>query len=629
MPTPVHVVWVAAGTPWSDALLPGEGVRAIRIVQSEGHEGAAYVTLERPSAGLLAPGQPSYAWIVAVPDDDGPPVPRFYGRVIAGPASSGGYFADLELDCRPVDTRAAITEALAPLKVAPGYDPLYHDVENDADPVEVLDGWPRALYVDQTTGAITTTHIISGDGDPPVLLDQALIDGDSVEYVATGAPIPHVDVTVEAQWTQRGNGTIDLGEYLRRTHGPTIKTASPPSHFATRWWREGEDLEGGYVVQSTNLIPQYPGYIPKSSEIGSLATKVVKPYSLIPWYSLWRPLSAGSSGSRSVSGPSAVMLLQAYRPEMSVSWSFSGRRVERVVCRVEGLAQDVGQISPEAEELSVRLPDIAGGTDDAPAVQGAASVVFGPGIVTPSDDPIPPIGDPMRGSFFLTDRGKQAAAHAFQIAATRIIASQRCIEVSFRLPGLPRAGLALTTAKAVTITSPRLPGGQATGKVIDLEIVKGNGAEEIRVVLGVSVGIAPTLPEPPTEDNGYVATGYVTPGYIWAPGAPLWFGLEAPVILADWSDQIPPGLLGLTGITADSFVVSSSVTMQTDEQLAYLRPDYTTNFLPIWRGDDPVLTKVELTLQPLAPDTIEHTITASLLSPVGIQGGIDLAAEAT
>lgn len=574
-PCPVHVVWCGPGQPWADALLPGEGVRSVDISEQEGVEPTCRLTVERPSAGLLAASRPSHAWVVATPDDGGPPVPLFYGRVVGAPRMTSGQFATVELDARPDDLRGAIAAALAPLKVAPEFDPLFLRPEDADDPAEVLDGWPRVMHVDRVTGAVSTVDIVTGTDAAPVVLDPSWIDGQSVEYSAVGAPLPHVDLTIEAQWTQRGTGVVDLGAYLRKTHGRTIKTLSPDTDFSQAWWTMGETLGPGYTALSA-----------------SLAAQIVLPRSW-PGVGFWHR------------GAFYTYPLQTYTPYLTARWEYEQRRVEAFTCRVTGTAQAVGQASPEPEALALRLPDVgAVGEDGSPAPLGAVG----------------------RASFFLIDRGRAAAAHGLHVAATRIIASQRCIRVSFRLPGLRREALALTAASVVTVPSPLLPGGQATGKIESMGIRKGDGTEEIHVTLAVSVGHVPE-PVAVADGNGYVEDGYVTPGYIVAAGSPIDLGVSQPLVVADWSDQMPTtGLVNLTSVTAADLVVESSVEWQAAEQeaagrVAEAAREWPTGVITA----NP--TRVTVTLRPMAPGEAAHTIAATVLQSVGAAGGIDLSAE--
>ena len=122
-----------------------------------------------------------------------------------------------------------------------------------------------------------------------------------------------------------------------------------------------------------------------------------------------------------------------------------------------------------------------------------------------------PIGDLRRRAYFTTERGNRSVAYLANIAAARLLASARCVEISFELPFSHAAGLSLRHSGR--ISDPRLPGGTATGKITSYSIYADGSSGEVgcKVTLGCTPGYGgsvPTLAGTPM----YAAEDYVS-GY--------------------------------------------------------------------------------------------------------------------
>jgi hypothetical protein len=114
-----------------------------------------------------------------------------------------------------------------------------------------------------------------------------------------------------------------------------------------------------------------------------------------------------------------------------------------------------------------------------------------------------PIGDLRRRAYFTTERGHASVAYLANIAAARLLASARCVEISFEVPFSHAASLSLR--KSGSILDPRLPGGGATGKIKSYTIFADGSSGETgcRVTLGCTPG-----------DGGSLMLDPGTPGYV-------------------------------------------------------------------------------------------------------------------
>jgi hypothetical protein len=123
-----------------------------------------------------------------------------------------------------------------------------------------------------------------------------------------------------------------------------------------------------------------------------------------------------------------------------------------------------------------------------------------------------PIGDPGRSSFFPTDRGQLAVQYPLLVARASLAQAARAAKITFDC-AFERA-IDLSCRKNALLKDPRLPGGQAIGKITEYHLKadgdKGTliGNVQIESVIGNGTSIV-TSEGVPT----YVAEGYVTVGY--------------------------------------------------------------------------------------------------------------------
>ena len=124
----------------------------------------------------------------------------------------------------------------------------------------------------------------------------------------------------------------------------------------------------------------------------------------------------------------------------------------------------------------------------------------------------PPIGDVARRSYFPTDRGLWSLEHLIARARAKLMIRSRAVKVSWDCHH--DFALQLSCRKNALITDPRIPGGEAIGKVISYKLT-GNG--DTGEFLGhVEIGCCVGLGDAVTTSGGvptYVDEGYVDPGY--------------------------------------------------------------------------------------------------------------------
>lgn len=113
--------------------------------------------------------------------------------------------------------------------------------------------------------------------------------------------------------------------------------------------------------------------------------------------------------------------------------------------------------------------------------------------------------------FFPTARGHNSVAHLICRARARLRKRGRAVTVGWKAPFAN--GLALSCRKDARIQDPRLPGGEAQGKVISYELCMETGGKwYTQVEIGCSVGYAGTVTAVPGAGT-YASSGYMQTGY--------------------------------------------------------------------------------------------------------------------
>lgn len=98
-------------------------------------------------------------------------------------------------------------------------------------------------------------------------------------------------------------------------------------------------------------------------------------------------------------------------------------------------------------------------------------------------------------SFFKSDRGQAAIRHALRRVVARATAAARTVSVSFEAP-MPRRPWKVTPDMTVGMTSDKLPGGAARGRLVEYELAWENGRRSFsgRIACTPGLGISGEAP---------------------------------------------------------------------------------------------------------------------------------------
>lgn len=472
-----YFAWVADGTPWSSALMrEDENVLALTLDQSEDSEfGALSIDVRNPRIGLLNAGRNFWAWL-AVETGSGA-TPLFFGRLIGVPQDLELEVVTLEFEARPTDYDALKADLAATLRVAPYWDPIWIAADRRTDPDAVLEARPQLWHVDPVTQAVSVTDLTAGEDGTLDLGTDFFYDSLGVRY---GEPaVRAVSVTASVTWTQVASGSINLAPSLcaaaraAGTSVPNAITTLTGAGLSDDWPKVGDQIGGGWSVGASGVVradgtsvPQ--GYVEQISTLQAVLLQV-------PVWTL--------------------------RPTFTAAYDANRGFTETVSFTLNADVQAL--LSNAADQDTVALTLSSDGVD---------------ALVDPADSDNPggtvPIGDVRRRSFLQTDRGHQAVEYLLTLARTQMLIRARAVEATFETTFWN--GVGLTTRMNARIVDSRLPGGEATGKVIGVTLSADGDTGEMKaaVRIGCMIGQGNTVTDsagtPDYAEDGYAEDGWQT-----------------------------------------------------------------------------------------------------------------------
>ena len=494
--TVFHFAWVdALETLFGPQhLVEDEKVLSFSIEHSEGDFASLSIVIKNPRIGLLAPARKTWAWLAYGS------TPLFFGRLVGVPSSINQNAVTLEFIARPADYAAQKEALAATLRSLPYYDPVFLAPEAQAEPDTVLEARPELWHIDRTTLAVTTSHILVGeDGVEEFLEDE--VPYDSVAVSIGQVPTRALTVTADVSWKQSARGTINLGScYFETYSGKSL---------IDNWPKPGDRIDGGYTfslgyatdnynidgtdvanfsISWTNEQRKHPNGDTISMSISSSIAPLRGPSIKIPL----------TSGSKSAEGEASVnstwlrVPLWAVTAGLAVNYEAARDRKETVSFTMRANFQPLVTLPGEEEIGTLHI----GGGD----------------VGVPLSDGSLPIGDVRNRSYFSTDRGLQSLEYLLNRARSQLMASGRAVAVSWDC-SFERAKQ-LSCRKNALLHDPRLPGGQALGKIVkysmglDGESGKPVGHIEIACSIGYGGSVLPVAGEPTYVEPGYVEDGY-------------------------------------------------------------------------------------------------------------------------
>ncbi len=569
----INFAWVDAGetTFGPEHEVEDEQVFRLRVAQEEGDFARAEVEVANPRVGLLGVGRQRWAWISYDGGGSDGAEALFFGRLLGLPSRLDDETLLLEFVARPADFDAQKAALADTLRVFPWWDPVWVAEGAREDPDEVLVARNALWHVDRVTHAVTISDFNTGE-DGTIDLAGGFFH-DSLRVAPLQPPARRIRVEAEVTWDQAGGGQVDLRASLLAAFAAA---GSNVAHHITSYTGEGLESDWpnpGAVVGA--------GWRVRESELERGDGKWID--------QIFQSVIASVNGLE--------FPIWSFIPTFTLDFEASRSRAEKIVFTLEADTQEMLTQAGEAEVLLLAVSSFEAGEPVDPLDSASFSV---------------PIGDRRRNSFFLTDRGKQSLEHLIARARAQLLARARAVEI--RVDTLWESALAITCRHNVRVADPRLPGGEATGKVAAyaLTIDGDSGTIGAEVTIGATVGRGNSV-SVVAGDPLYVADGYVEDGY-QARENQIIVPIAGEVGYTSYDAQVPPndGLaddgVDLLRMTPARSILTLQVFDGQAAQEAILAAQRFGSLAVAADALNDAFTEVDLSLVPLDTGPFEHEI---------------------
>jgi hypothetical protein len=472
-----------------------EDVFEIAIEHAEGEFAGLTIVIRNPKVGLLSPGRKVWAWL-SWEDDAGTTHPLFFGRLVAIPSNINQEVVTFQFLARPADY-FDLKEALAEtLRVAPYWDPVFVAPDRADDPDVVLEARSAIWHIDRVTHDVTISDLLTGEDTLEDFTGDE-IPYDSVAISLKEQPARAVQIIAEVHWTQAHKGS-GIKLYQNESFGPCANLA-----LESVWPKTDASLGGGWTVQlgRTRNDVDHIATVNRSvtavpAEGGQAATltsslPVPEPNNFKKYLTAAKEETGVEGASSSSSG--FYLALPIINVDLTLKYVAAREFTEVIQFQV---SSDVQPVITLAGEEDVPILSLTGADVGLPV----------PGSLTP------PLHNATSRSYFPTNRGRTSIEYLLNIARATLMLKSRAVEIVFHVP-FERA-IALNCRKSARMHDPRIPGGEASGKIIRYVIrTNGDTGEMIgEITLAASVGTGGAQ----VADAGtptYVEEGYVDVGY--------------------------------------------------------------------------------------------------------------------
>lgn len=477
-----------------------EDVFSFTLSGTEGDFASLEAVIKNPRVGFLAPGRKVWAWL-SKSVDDAEAEPMFFGRLLGIPTNVFDTLVTINLTARPSDFAEQKAELAESLKVAPYWDDIFIKPESWDDPDVVLEGYTKMWHIDPVSHVVSVSDILVPEDGVIEFAENAFFY-DSMSITLNEVPLRSIQIDAAIPWTQSGQGVLDVSYLLSYvfTIGNESRAISSFTFkgLLSSWPQAGARMGSGWVVRNGSLVDvSYTSkpavnipYYYDTSDIPALPQgSIMYPERIQPGSKYW----GGVDGAGFDTTVSVVFAAIGWGiPNMVLDWSASREFVETVSITLRTSQQALATLADDEEVSVIKL---------------TANKVTD----LDENDNIP-LGSSLKRSFVDTDRGKQAIEHLICVARANLVARSRSVLTQFQTDML--SGLPVTLRHGVKINDPRIPGGEAVGKVIAFSHqLDGSSGTAISVITFAStVGYGGSY-EAADGDPIYVDDDYVEPDY--------------------------------------------------------------------------------------------------------------------
>lgn len=518
MPGPeiFYFAWIDEGEAFDPAVhnRHDEDVFAFNLTQQEGDFAALTCDVKNPRIGLLNTGRKVWCYF-SWDAGDGTIAPLFKGRLIAIPSNIFDTVVTFSFTARPsafVDAKHTLADTL---RVLPYWDQVMIDPDSWEDDDVVLEARSALYHIDRVTHEVTISDVLTPeDGTLEFGGDDFFYDNMSMTLQQT--PIRSCNVTATFPWANSGAGGLDVGAViLQKWPGKDailnlINSFTFPG-LQSSWPKPGASIGSGWTVVQGELIDEtflsvQPLGIDESIfDLSNIPGPLGKGSIMFP------PVYSGTSYG-GVDGSN-------FNEQIDVVYAPMGWGVP-ILSVAYSASRDYSQVLQFT--LSTHTQNIVTDT-------GGDDIID----LTLTSNPLTDVGydgeiaiNSSARTYLDTPRGQQSVEYCILTARAQLCIRARAVNISFDT--FFAAGVAATLRKGALIHDPRLPGGQAAGKLIayKLSLDGDDGVAIATLTMGSAIGYGGSYVEVPGT-GCYAAPGYMADGYQQMTGE---------VVLASTSD---------------------------------------------------------------------------------------------
>ena len=552
-----YFAWIQPGEKYDPSTHNREDLQIFRldIQEKEGTYPFATCLIKKPETGFEDKSE-------ALISQEGTLL--FRGSLLKSPLKIADDLMEIKLIAKPKDSATKLEALCKALKKEALWDPLFISNQGSPKPNEVLDARSQLFYWSRTTGDVKASCVF--EGSKSATFGKSIFY-DSLKYTVARTPLSALHLQISAEWLQECKGVHDIGHLIKYKFPEGIISTLTGESLKRLWWKSGEKLgRSGYTLRKSKLEQVTP---PNTGGLNLYPRTSIK---------LWeneKPYTLRRSWFRV--------------RNLELKWSYKQKRREIVHIHLSQDLQDLG-LEPRKKSLKIRLQNIGspkGYKKWSPnhrysrgfkvkhkknfyqCVSGHTSKEHFEETkwLKINKKVIPTLISP---TFFNTDRGHQAVAHALEVAKSHLAYSARAIEIRVQVPF--EKARKITCDHKVTIKDDRLPDGKAVGKVKRLKLSQDGetGISFGEITIACSIGKDQKKPNFKKAPNPYVEESYIEPDYLLDTESE--FVSPSHIGFGAWEDQQPlHGLLNPDCLRASDMVEEIEVINPPEKQNEALR----------------------------------------------------------
>ena len=441
-----------------------EDVFSWTIDHAEGDFAALRVDIINPRVGMLRADRDQWVWF-SVRLDSGAVIPLFHGRLVGVPENLQNDVISIEFIGRPADYETQRVALADSMRVFPYFDRVWIPEASDDDPDAVLEGYGALWHIGRTDKTLTASNINLGEGTTWVVGESDIFT-DTMSLTYGSEPFTRITMSAEVSWDQKASGSVDITEPL---HSAFAVSGSKRGQIWTYtgqglesdWPLKGDDIGGGWTVGENTLV-------------------LLSGAGVTPTY-IDSPIQATSTDEATSDPEAARFYMWVFSTTFSVDYSTSRSRSEKLTFTVDADMQDIDASSePDVEAIDYSSSRVTALIDN-----GGTEM---------------PIGLQHRRTYFGLDRGQRSIEYLLCICRARFMKAARAVQITFECDF--EQFITISCRDNFLIHSPRLPNGEAQGKVTSYEMSADGSSGETKLSVTVAATIGkgdPTVAASPVR----------------------------------------------------------------------------------------------------------------------------------